>query len=83
MITQEAWEAIEQTGERGGRYGWTWPKTWAAIRRAWLKADPCPDGGNLPAGWFDPADDDDAKAHGQQAWHEGRRISNRTYVDLI
>lgn len=83
MIPGAAWEALQEAAASAGRRGVTWPKAWAAARRAWLRADPDPEGGDLPAGYFGPEDDDDAKDAAREAWHEGRREAGRPYVALV
>ena len=82
-ISKNQWDDIQEVALKGGKWGWTWPKTWAKCQRAWLNAEPNLDGGTYPKGWEDPSDDDDAKSHAQDAWHEGRRIAGRPHVTLV
>ena len=70
MITQRLLgnlDKVKTIARRGGRYGWTWPKTWAKVRSG---------------GLFDVEDFNHAYEVAQTEWHKGRAMAGLMPVKL-
>lgn len=80
MLTELGRKTIVRVAKRSGRYGKTFPETWAKVRSAWSRCEvgACP---------FDMINKDEAWINGkklaQNAWHAGRAEVGLMPVDLI